>query len=77
MCLLSRAGTTDYLSGIAHRAGISIESLLLKNLDVITDLEQPIAGKTLRICDVPFARQPVIAQVGLLVRAGGGGLCCI
>lgn len=49
-CKLYKAAPTDYLSNIAWRAGIPVEKLLSDNLDVIKDLDSPLAGKSLVVC---------------------------
>lgn len=43
---------SDYLSGIALRFGVGLQQLLLKNVATIRDLDQPLTGKRLLVCDI-------------------------
>lgn len=51
-CILLQARQGDYLSGIAYRAGIDIEQLLLDNVERLDRLDAPLAAKQqLLICN--------------------------
>uniref|UniRef100_A0A383VXT3 LysM domain-containing protein n=1 Tax=Tetradesmus obliquus TaxID=3088 RepID=A0A383VXT3_TETOB len=51
-CFLYQARQGDYLSGIAYRAGIDIEQLLLDNVERLDRLDAPLAAKQqLLICN--------------------------
>lgn len=42
----------DYLSKVAATFGIDLRRLLLDNLAVIGNLDEPLKGKRLRLCGV-------------------------
>ena len=50
-CYQYAATSQDYLSRLSAETGISLSGLLADNIDVVTDLEAPLAGKSIRLCD--------------------------
>lgn len=49
-CFL-QAGPGDYLSKIAFLGGLKLNRLLQDNLDTITDLDMPLQGRRLLLCN--------------------------
>jgi len=50
-CYWYTARMGDYVSGIALRARIPVEDFLYDNVDIIRDLDKPLEGLKLRVCN--------------------------
>eukprot|EP00877_Chromochloris_zofingiensis_P004388 jgi/Chrzof1/13950/Cz08g19040.t1 len=55
-CKIYVAQKGDYISKVAKIANIELEALLLDNQQVILDLDEPLEGKRLRLCNVPASK---------------------
>eukprot|EP00877_Chromochloris_zofingiensis_P011261 jgi/Chrzof1/6389/Cz18g08150.t1 len=52
-CKIYVARKGDYISKVAQIFNVELEDLLLDNQRVILDLDEPIEGRRLRLCNVP------------------------
>jgi len=52
-----QAKSSDYISKIAWLAGIPLEQLLLDNTNVVVDLDAPLSGATLLLCNPAQGQQ--------------------
>eukprot|EP00877_Chromochloris_zofingiensis_P009635 jgi/Chrzof1/4925/Cz15g04210.t1 len=52
-CKIFVARKGDYISKVAKLFNVELEALLLDNQRVILDLDEPLEGKRLRLCNVP------------------------
>lgn len=57
-CFVYTAQPADYISQVATLFGVQIQQLLLDNVDTITNLDAPIAGSTLVICNASALLPP-------------------
>jgi hypothetical protein len=57
MVLCPQAQAGDYLSKIAIHCGIRLEKLLLDNIEQLDNLDTPVVGKLLLLCN-PRAGEP-------------------
>lgn len=55
---LPQAVQGDFLSRISERAGVALERLVADNLNMIKDLDVPLAGKTLIVCGAKGPNSP-------------------
>eukprot|EP00877_Chromochloris_zofingiensis_P006448 jgi/Chrzof1/2056/Cz11g01090.t1 len=55
-CKVYVAKKGDYISKVAKMFNVELEALLLDNQRVILDLDEPLEGKTLRLCSVPASK---------------------
>ena len=46
----TQASAADYLSGVAFRTGVELETLLADNLDTVKNLDAPLKGTRLVVC---------------------------
>lgn len=52
----TQARKGDYISKVAQIFNVELEDLLLDNQRVILDLDEPIEGRRLRLCNVPASK---------------------
>jgi hypothetical protein len=51
-CFYYKARSGDYLSKVAWLAGVPLETFMLDNIWTVKDLDAPIQGTTLLLCNI-------------------------
>eukprot|EP00877_Chromochloris_zofingiensis_P010730 jgi/Chrzof1/5910/Cz16g20110.t1 len=56
-CYYYQATSTDYFLKISDKFNVPLLALLSNNTDVVEDLDEPLAGKRLLVCNPSFPQR--------------------
>eukprot|EP00878_Enallax_costatus_P009741 GHUV01010173.1.p1 GENE.GHUV01010173.1~~GHUV01010173.1.p1 ORF type:complete len:216 (+),score=39.77 GHUV01010173.1:557-1204(+) len=77
-CHLYKARAGDYMSKIAWLAGIDLEKFMIENAGIVEDLDAPLKGISLLVCNATRGQKPVSQRATMTPTScsqGAGTLC--